>query len=438
MKNRKTWISIMAGVLAAVMVLSIFGTMLITIANAEESSSEIKEQINDLKDQKAEIDAQIKDLENQISDNMGEMEKMVAEKGVIDQEVFLLNEQMININAQITAYGQLVADKQDELEEAQARKNALMEKSRDRIVAMEKNGFATYWSVLFQATSFVDFLDRARMVKSIEAADKACLKELSEAADQVAAAKAELEAEVKGLEAAKAELEATEAELAEKRAQVDQLLQELVKRGDEYAALVQEAEDEIGKLMQEIAQKQEEYDEAKYREYLEWLAQQPPPPPPPSTTKPPSSGNTGNVGGSGTALTPRTVNGITWLVPVTYTHFTSPYGYRIHPIYGDWRKHHGVDLSAPSGTPIYASRAGVVSIATYGSSGGYYVAINHQDGFSTQYLHMTHYIVSPGQKVAAGQVIGYVGSTGAATGPHLHFGVFFNGESVNPADYIAI
>ena len=66
------------------------------------------------------------------------------------------------------------------------------------------------------------------------------------------------------------------------------------------------------------------------------------------------------------------------------------------------------------------------------------MAINQLDGFSTRYLHMTHFIVSPGQNVVAGQVIGYCGSTGASTGPHLHFSVYYNGVSVNPALYINI
>ena len=69
---------------------------------------------------------------------------------------------------------------------------------------------------------------------------------------------------------------------------------------------------------------------------------------------------------------------------------------------------------------------------------GYYVGINHMDGFSTRYLHMTHYVVSVGEYVSAGQVIGYCGSTGASTGPHLHFSIYYNGASVNPALYINI
>ena len=100
--------------------------------------------------------------------------------------------------------------------------------------------------------------------------------------------------------------------------------------------------------------------------------------------------------------------------------------------------HYGVDLANVTGTPIWAARSGRVSEASYNGSAGYYVSINHGDGFSSIYMHMTHYIVKPGQEVKQGQVIGYMGSTGGSTGPHLHFGISYNGTYVNPANYINI
>jgi murein DD-endopeptidase MepM/ murein hydrolase activator NlpD len=244
----------------------------------------------------------------------------------------------------------------------------------------------------------------------------------------VAQAKISLEEEKEGLEQTKDELEVAQVELEEKRKEADRLLTELIAIGAEYEALVEEAEVEAGKLQEELDDLEYQLDEAEQREYEEWLAAQPKP-------KPPENANTG---GGGTVGDPNYVNGLTWLVPISYTHFSSPYGWRIHPVYGDMRFHYGVDLSAPSGTPIVASRSGVVSRASYDSSSGYHVYINHQDGFSTRYLHMTHYIVSPGQWVSAGQVIGYCGSTGASTGPHLHFSLYYNGIAQNPADYINI
>ena len=98
--------------------------------------------------------------------------------------------------------------------------------------------------------------------------------------------------------------------------------------------------------------------------------------------------------------------------------------------------HNGVDLACAQGTPIYAARSGQVTVAKYGTDAGYYVSINHGDGFASVYMHMTHYVVGVGQYVSQGQLIGYVGSTGASTGPHLHFGISKNGEYVNPMNYI--
>ena len=110
---------------------------------------------------------------------------------------------------------------------------------------------------------------------------------------------------------------------------------------------------------------------------------------------------------------------------------------RKHPVLGVVRMHNGVDMACAQGTPIYATRAGTVTAASYQAGGaGNYVSINHLDGFSSIYMHMTHYVVSAGQSVSQGQLIGYVGSTGISTGPHLHFGISYAGTYVNPLAYI--
>ena len=110
-----------------------------------------------------------------------------------------------------------------------------------------------------------------------------------------------------------------------------------------------------------------------------------------------------------------------WLYPLPYrVPVTSAYGYRVHPVTGDWSFHTGVDLGAGEGTPIYATRSGTVTTATYSDVYGNYVTINHGDGYSSLYGHMTHYVVYAGEYVSQGQIIGYVGSTGWSTGAHLH------------------
>ena len=427
MQRRKLFASIMALVLAAVMLL---GLVVGVVANSvgaapntrneklAKSSSQIKNEIKELEKEKDKIEEEIAAIESQISENMGEMEKIVAQKNLIDQQVFLLHEQVTNINDQIASYSDLIADKQTQLDEAQARWEELNKKNKERIRAMEEDGNLSYWSVLFKANSFADLLDRLNMIEEIARSDRERLKALNAAAKEVEAAKADLEGEKLALEESKKELETSQKTLDEKRKEADKLLNELVAKGLEYDELMEEAEKKASEKDAEIDAKEGELDEAEEREYQEWLASQP-------STAPGGSDH-------------KVVEGLTWITPIKYTYFSSPFGWRIHPIYGYEKFHYGVDLSAPQGTPIVATRSGVVSRVGYDSSSGYHVYINHQDGFSSRYLHMTHYIVSTGDWVAAGQVIGYCGSTGASTGPHLHFSLYYNGTAVNPALYLNI
>ena len=105
---------------------------------------------------------------------------------------------------------------------------------------------------------------------------------------------------------------------------------------------------------------------------------------------------------------------------------------RIHPIYGIAKMHNGLDFTAPQGTPIYATGDGVVTTAGVGGGAGNHVIINHGYGYETVYMHMVRIKTSIGQKVKRGQVIGWVGNTGASTGPHCHYEVHINGEPVDP------
>ena len=423
MDKRKKLISILAGLMALIMLLGLIAGFIPTAHAA--SSSELKVELDALKEEKAAIDAEIKKIKGQITENNDDMKAMVEQKNLIDQEIFLLYQQEANINGQIATYSLLISDKQEILVDAETNFAELSEKNKARIQAMEEEGDVSYWSVLFEANSFSDLLDRFNMVQEIAAADKRRLEQLDAAAKEVTAAKESLETEKAALEVSKIELAQTQAQLSEKRAEADALLAELVAKGMEYEDLMEESEDEQAQLAKEIANKKDEYDKAKYQE---WLA----------TSEPPATRPAAPSGGSGGNTSSSTVGGISWKVPISYTAFTSPYGWRIHPISGTRKFHYGVDLAAPTGRPIYATRSGTVDTATYGSSAGYYVQINHGDGYKSIYMPMTHYIVKPGQHVSQGQVIGYCGSTGGSTGPHLHFGISYQGNYVNPANYIRI
>ncbi|MBR5616788.1 MAG: peptidoglycan DD-metalloendopeptidase family protein [Oscillospiraceae bacterium] len=426
MKNRKRLVSILAGIMAAIMLLTLILGLIPTQVRAA-SSSEIKKQIAELKNQKKELENQMKEVRQQTEENENEIENLVNQKNAIDQEIFLLYEQIENINQQLTAYALLIADKQDELDAAQERLDALTEKNKERIRAMEEDGEISYWSVLFKAKSFSDFLDRLSMIEEIAASDRRRIKEMDEAAAEVAAAQEALEAEKAELELVREELNAAQAVLDEKRAEADKLLAELVQKGYELEELYAEMEAKEEDFLKDIAQKEKEYNEAKHREWVQYMSTY--------VTQAPDPGSTG--GSSGGSSGGGAVSSGGWLRPLASYRVTSPFGNRDAPTAGASTNHQGIDLGAPEGTPIYASRTGVVTAATFGKSAGYYVSINHGDGFSSIYMHMTRYVVKKGQAVSAGQVIGYVGSTGTSTGNHLHFGISYNGKYVNPANYVA-
>jgi murein DD-endopeptidase MepM/ murein hydrolase activator NlpD len=124
-------------------------------------------------------------------------------------------------------------------------------------------------------------------------------------------------------------------------------------------------------------------------------------------------------------------------IPPTQGRYGSAFGPRIHPVTGEVGKmHYGVDISNDRWTPIFASADGVVDIAQFSSSFGNYVAINHGNGIVTRYGHMQMSLVHPGQFVRRYQLIGYIGSTGRSTGPHLHYEVWVNKTAVNPLAYM--
>ena len=114
---------------------------------------------------------------------------------------------------------------------------------------------------------------------------------------------------------------------------------------------------------------------------------------------------------------------------------TSAYGMRLHPVYKVIRKHHGHDFTARTGTPIYATGDGIVSKACRWGGYGNCIEIRHGYGFCTRYAHMQAFKVKPGEQVKRGQCIGYVGMTGCASGPHVHYEVLKHGKKVNPANY---
>ncbi len=393
--------AILAFVLISVLALGLFPKQV-----QAQTASQLQQELQELEEQKKEAAAEISRLEDHLDEQAKEVEEVSAQKDLIDQEIFLLYSQLDTINAQIATLELLLSDTQDQLVQAQANLSQLNQKNKARIRAMEEKGTLSYWSVLFHSASFADFLDRLVIIQEIAAADRRRLAELNEAAKVVEENKQELDGQMDALEQTKSQLQQTQTELEAKKANAEALLAQLHEEGARFQSLLDASEEAQSELMEKIAEKEAAYEEATR-------------PPEPAA---PSGGNSSG-----------------WLTPIRYTAFTSPFGNRWHPVSGVWRMHYGVDLAAPTGTPIVATRSGTVTTTSYEEGGaGYYVSINHGDGYASIYMHMTHYIVSPGQYVQAGQTIGYCGSTGASTGPHLHFGISYNGSYVNPADYIGL
>ena len=123
--------------------------------------------------------------------------------------------------------------------------------------------------------------------------------------------------------------------------------------------------------------------------------------------------------------------------PVRTAEFTSGYGTRTDPFRGGAARHQGIDLAAPMGTPIYATADGVATTAGWNNGGyGYLIKLDHGRGIETRYAHMSRVLIRPGQRVARGQLIGHMGSTGRSTGSHLHYEVRVDGGAVNPIPFM--
>lgn len=435
MKNRKRIVSILAGLMAAIMLM----TLLLSLfpATASASSYEIRKQINQMKKEQKEIKDKMKEVKEQYEENEDEIADVIARKLNIEEEIQLLTEEITNINDQIAAFNILIADKQDELDNAEGRYDQLNEANRVRVRTMEEEGELSYWEVLFKANSFSDLLDRMNMIDEIASADRRRIQELSDAKDAVGEAQEALNVEKEELELTKADLDRAEAELDAKQEEAIAIFQELLTKADDLDALFAEYEAKEQEYLQQIAQAEKDYAAAKQAEWEAWIATSVPPTTGGTAGSDGSNnghggGTTGNGGGGGGG------GGGGWLIPTSYSSITSPFGPRNTGIDGASTNHLGVDLDSTTGTKVVATRAGVVVKSSFGGAAGHHIKIDHRDGFVSEYMHLNARYVSVGQIVGAGDAIGEVGQTGVASGDHLHFGIIKNGVYVNPVIYVPL
>ena len=145
---------------------------------------------------------------------------------------------------------------------------------------------------------------------------------------------------------------------------------------------------------------------------------------------------TGAIDTANAAPTPIASVNVPSRMPLDSATLTSDFGMRTHPVLGGRRNHKGIDLAQPTGTPVYATADGIVSRAEPFSSYGNYIQIEHGGEMQTRYAHLSGNAVASGEQVRKGQLIGFVGSTGRSTGPHLHYEVRVAGEAVDPTPYM--
>jgi murein DD-endopeptidase MepM/ murein hydrolase activator NlpD len=239
------------------------------------------------------------------------------------------------------------------------------------------------------------------------------------------------------LDTAQQEEDSVETLLAEKQKQLATMQQQI---DDTNAAITDKQteihdQEELIAEIEAIEQKRKEEEEKKRKEEEERQRQL-------QANNDNNSGNTSTIGSSGgttTTYTTPSYSGGSFLWPVPgYTYITSDYGNRDDPfgVSSSSEYHKGIDIGAPTGTPIIAPADGVVAWSYHSNSAGNWVGIDHGDGLYTVFMHMSLSAVTEGQSVKAGDVIGYVGATGNVTGPHLHFAVRLNGSYVNPHNYL--
>lgn len=438
-KFKRVFTAILAGVLA----LSILFGLVAMIANVvnAKTSSEIQSEIDALEERSNEIAEQREALEGEIAENANKTLTIVEEKSQVDREIDLTRQSIDVVSEQIHQFSLLIAEKQAELDDLEAEQEAMFERYKQRMRAMQERGEISYWYVLLEAESFADMLNSRTMIEEIAKTDQRMMDELRQLAAQIMEAKEGLAADKAELEGKKAELAEAEEELAQKREESDALLTELISDRERLIEETEKYEAAEEELSNQIAALEVERTQALL---AEWAAAHPAP----TNNNGNDNDTDGDTDGGDSDDSddtpayeppPSASEGFMFPLPSGIgVVLTSPYGYRTHPITGKYTFHNGVDLACSSGTPIYASKSGYITTATYNYAYGNYVTINHMDGYSTLYGHMTYFVVSYGDYVEQGQIIGYVGSTGYSTGPHLHFTIYDDGSTVNPMNYISL
>lgn len=349
--------------------------------NLEAELSDVQSQMNEAQHRKELAEEQIGSVSELLRQIQSELDTALNELHAVEVQQSQVNAQIQQTEVELTAA-------QKRLDE---RERVLNKRLRD----VYMHGKLNYLEVVLGAKNFTDFANRLEFLKRIVSADLNLITEIRAERELILQKKQQLEEQRQQLAKLQVEAEAKKTVVENKKQ--DQLI--VLARLQDEKVLAEASYAELQATSQDI--------EARIRARQQQGA---------------SAGQV--VHGSGVFVWP------------TSGPITSPFGYRIHPIFGTQIYHSGIDIGVDTGTPIVAADSGVVIEADWLGGYGYAVVVDHGNGLSTLYGHNSELAVSPGQSVQQGQVIAYAGSTGYSTGPHCHFEVRVNGSPVDPMGYL--
>ena len=377
-ENRKRYRFLSAALVLVFAVLAVAPVLADELEEKQQQLNSVQQQI-EAQQRKAEL---ARRKEQSIAEQLRAIQQ---ELDTAEDEYETVNDQLENTEQHIKANVELSNRLTKKLE---VQTKTLHRRIRD----IYKNGQVNYLDVLLGAKDFNDFVGRMDILKKILAYDNALIQ----------GTKADRET----LRKAKEQLEADRAKIVELRKLAAAKREQVAERRQERRGVLNAATYE------------RETAERAYRELIETSRQIE------QMIKRIQSGEK-NIGGS--------TGTMTWPAE---GEITSPFGWRVHPIFGTQRLHTGIDIGADYGDAIRAADGGVVIHADWMGGYGNAVIIDHGNGISTLYAHNSQLLVSEGQTVAKGQTVARCGSTGYSTGPHLHFEVRHNGSPVNPLNYL--
>ena len=353
-----------------------------------ETAEELKDLMNDLQNQ-------LVNINKEIAKSKDAIEEAKQRAATYEQRIEITKQQISVMQQSIDIKREELRVKQQELDDKEREHDETYALFKKRLRAMYMNNNVTTLSLILGSKTFSEFLVAAEMQSKISKHDTELVQKLQDEADAIELQRQQIESQLNALQDDMDVLEDKYNELAS-------LLQEANDDLSAAEAYKQATEDDYDKVLEELKKTQEE-----------WNALM-------------GTGMPSYVGGY-----------FAWPLP-GYSWISSPFGWRT--LYGKPDFHTGIDIAGRNvyGKPIIASNTGqVVKVAYYTTGYGYHVMIDHGDNNWTVYAHMSSIAVKQGEWVNQGQVIGYVGSTGNSTGPHLHFEIRINGERKNPLDYVS-